>query len=248
MSSSLEGKTGMIAPNQSRQKQRVVIQFRLSEGETAQNISRRLKQVYGDGAIDYSTVTRWVKQINHKQEESAESDLCDRPRSGRPSSVHSSANIDQADTLIKENRCITINELAESLGVSAGCTVKIMDTLGYSNVCARWVPRQITEAHKQSRLGACFELLKYCHSDKTFLQQIVTGDETRVHHFEPDSKRASMEWRHPTSPRSKKFKFQQSSGKVMVTVFLDSVSAILVAFMSKEATINSDVYIDTLKK
>ena len=94
MSSSLEGKTGMIAPNQSRQKQRVVIEFLVSEGETAQNISRRLKQVYGDGAIDYSTVTRWVKRINDGQEETAESNFCNRLRSSRPSSAHSSANID----------------------------------------------------------------------------------------------------------------------------------------------------------
>ena len=191
----------MIAPEQSRQKQRVVIEFLLSEGEKAQNISRRLKQVYGDGAIDYSTVMRWVKRINDGQEEPAESDLCDRPRSGRPSSAHSSANIDQADALIKENRRITINELSESIGVTAGNAVKIMDILGYSKVCARWVPRQLTEAHEQSRLEACSELLEYCHSDKTFLQRIVTGDETWVHHFEPESKRASMEWRHPTSPR-----------------------------------------------
>ena len=83
---------------------------------------------------------------------------------------HSSANIDQADALIKENRCITVNELAESLGVSAGSAVKIMDSLRYSKVCARWVPRQLTEAHKQSHLEACSELLEYCHSDKTFLQ------------------------------------------------------------------------------
>ena len=34
----------------------------------------------------------------------------------------------------------------------------------------------------------------------------------------------------------------------MVTVFLDSVGVILVDFMSTEATINSDIYIDTLKK
>ena len=121
MSSSLEGKTGMIAPKQSWEKQRVVNEFLLLEGETAQSISRRLKQVYGDGAIDYSTVTRWVKRINDGQEEPAESDLCNRP-SGRPSSAYSSANIDQADGLIKENRCITINELAESL-VSAGSAV-----------------------------------------------------------------------------------------------------------------------------
>ena len=248
MSFSLEGKTGMNAPKQSRKKQRVVIEFLLSKGETAQNISKRLKQVYGDGVIDYSTVTRWVKRINDGQKEPAESDLCDRPKSGRPSSVHSSANIDQADALIKKNRRITINELAEPLGISAGSAVKITDTLGYSKVRARLVPRQLTEAHKQSRLEACFELLEYCHSDKTFLQRIVTGDETMVHHFEPESKRASMKWRHPTSPRSKKFKSQQSAGKVMVTVFWDSVGVILIDFMSKGATINSDVYIDTLKK
>ena len=90
-----------------------------------------------------------------------------RPRSSRPSSAHSSGNIDQADALIKENRCITINELAESLRVSAGSAVKIKDTLGYSKVCARWVPRQLTEAHKQSRLEACSEFLEYYHSDKT---------------------------------------------------------------------------------
>ena len=134
-------------------------------------------------AIDYSTVTRRVKRINDGLKEPAESDLCDRPRSGRPSFAHSSANIDQADALIKENRCITINDLAKSLGVSAGSAVKIMDTLGYSKVCARWVPRQLTEANKQSRLETCSELLEYCHSDKAFLQRIVTGDKTWVHHF-----------------------------------------------------------------
>ena len=85
----------MIAPKQSWKKQRVFIEFLLSEEKTAQNISGRLKQVYGDGAIDYSTVTMWVKRINDGQEEPTESDLCDRPRSGRPSSAHSSANIDQ---------------------------------------------------------------------------------------------------------------------------------------------------------
>ena len=111
--------------------------------------------------INYSTVTRWVKRINDGQEEHAESDLFHRPRSGRPSSAHSSANTNQADALIKENRRITINELAKLLGGSAGSAVKIMDTLGYSKVCAKSVSRQLTEAHKQSCLEACSELLKY---------------------------------------------------------------------------------------
>ena len=57
--------------------------------------------MYGDIAIDYSTVTRWVKRINHGEEEPAESH---RPRSGRPSSAHSSANFDQADALILKGK------------------------------------------------------------------------------------------------------------------------------------------------
>ena len=123
-----------------------------------------------------------------------------------------------------------------------------MDTLGYSKVCARWVPRPLTEAHKQFRLEVCSKLLEYCNSEKTFLQQIATGNDIWVHHFEPESKRPSMVWRHPASPRSKKFKSQQSVGKVIMTVFWVSVGVILVDFMSKGATINSDAYIDTLKK
>ena len=104
MSSSFEDKTGMIAPKQSRQKQRVVIQFLLSEGETAQNISRRLKQVYDDGAIDYSTVTRRVKRINNGQEESAKSDFCDWPRSGRPFLYPNIGIINQISKNILKNK------------------------------------------------------------------------------------------------------------------------------------------------
>ena len=115
---------------------------------------------------------------------------------------------------------------------------------GHSKVCAKW----LTEIHKKFCLEACSELPEYRHSDKTFLQRIVTGYETWVHHFEPESMRALMEWHLPISPRSKKFKSQQSAAKLMVTVFWDSVGVILIDFMSKGATINSDVYIDPLKK
>ena len=121
-----------------QKKQRVVIEILLPEAETAQNISRRLKQVYGECAINHSTVTRWVKQINDGQEEPAESDLCDKPRNGRPSSAYSSANIDQEDTLIRKNRRITINELAESLGVSKRSAVKIMNTWGIQKCVQGW--------------------------------------------------------------------------------------------------------------
>ena len=104
------------------------------------------------------------------------------------------------------------------------------------------------EDHKTERVRRCTQLLEHHHGDPTFLERIITGDETWVYHFEPESKRRSMEWCHPTSSRTKKFKAQNSAGKIMATVFLDSQGVILVDFLPKGKTINSEVYIETLRK
>ena len=123
------------------------------------------------------------------------------------------------------------DDIAERVGVSHGSAVNIVNELGFAKVCARWVPRQLLDFHKKARFEACSELIECHRSDKTFLSRIVTGDETWVHHYEPQSKRSSMEWRHPTSPRAKKFKSQRSAGKIMATVFWDIEGVILVDFM-----------------
>ena len=51
---------------------------------------------------------------------------------------------------------------------------------------------------------------------------------TLVHHFDPDSKMQSMQWKHPGSPPPKKFKRVSSAGKVMASVFWDSQGVIMI--------------------
>lgn len=51
------------------------------------------------------------------------------------------------------------------------------------------------------------------------MSRIVTGDEMWVHHHEPESKRQSMEWKHPGLAVVKEFGTQSLVGKVMLTVF-----------------------------
>jgi hypothetical protein len=58
-------------------------------------------------------------------------------------------------------------------------------------------------------------------TSRRFLERIVTGDETLVHHFEPESKAQSMAWKRPTSPMAKKFRSQPSADKIMLTLFWD---------------------------
>jgi hypothetical protein len=66
----------------------------------------------------------------------------------------------------------------------------------------------------------CSDLLSHYEAvGESFLSLIITGDETWIHHFEPETKRQSMEWHHPTFPRRKKFKVTPSAGKVMATDF-----------------------------
>jgi histone-lysine N-methyltransferase SETMAR len=76
------------------------------------------------------------------------------------------------------------------------------------------------------------------------LSTLVTGFGTWIHHFEPEMKRQSMEWHHTTSPRKKKFKAIPSASKIMATVFWDSEGTCC----PEEKKINSNVYVETLKK
>jgi hypothetical protein len=79
-----------------------------------------------------------------------------------------------------------------------------------------------------------------------FLEQIITTDETWVHHYEPGSKAQCVAWKCPTSPMAKKFKSQPSAGKIMLTLFLDMEGVILVCFIPKGETVNIQNCCDVL--
>jgi hypothetical protein len=52
--------------------------------------------------------------------------------------------------------------------------------------CARWVPRCLTEEHKNRRFEiALSQLQRFKEEGNEFLESIVTGDETWMHHFTP---------------------------------------------------------------
>jgi hypothetical protein len=59
---------------------------------------------------------------------------------------------------------------------------------------------ELTDEHKCMHFDTCsHHLARYCEGDN-LLQSIVTGDETWVHHYQPETEHKSMEWKHPSSP------------------------------------------------
>jgi hypothetical protein len=88
----------------------------------------------------------------------------------------------------------------------------------------------------------------YEEQGQAFLSRTVTGDETWVYHYTPQSKAESMTWKHPHSSVKMKFKTVQSPGKAMATVFWDVHGVLLVDFTPPGSTINAAAYEETLKR
>ena len=90
-------------------------------------------------------------------------------------------------------------------------------------------------------------LQRYTEEGDNFLNRIVTGDETWVLHYMPESKLQSMVWKYPQSPVRKKFRTAPYVHKVMLTAFWDCRGPlIMLDFMPRGSTINADRYCSTL--
>ena len=140
---------------------------------------------------------------------------------GHPSTSTTDDNIERVSDMVLLHRRLTIDEVANRLQISHGSAYELIhNRLGFHKFCARWFPKQLTMLHKQTRLDICQKNLdRYDKEYAAFLDRIITGDETRVHHYEPECKRQSMEWKHQKSPIRKEFKSQPSAGKLTLTVF-----------------------------
>ena len=86
--------------------------------------------------------------------------------------------------------------------------------LGMSKVSARWVPRLLTSDQKLTRLVMSEANLARFEADSDrFIERFLTQDESWFHHFKQETKKQSMQWKHPISPASKKARWCHSLEK-----------------------------------
>ncbi|UYV61594.1 hypothetical protein LAZ67_1005460 [Cordylochernes scorpioides] len=136
----------------------------------------------------------------------------DDERSGRAVTATDNAAVAAVRNVVEADRRVTIDEIMIRLppGIEIGCSSigSIMsDVLNFRKVCARWVPRLLSENHKQQRMEAARAFLEMHRRDGDQLfSRIVTGDESWVHHSTPEIKRQSMVWKKPEESAPKKAK------------------------------------------
>ena len=83
---------------------------------------------------------------------------------------------------------------------------------------------------------------------RAFHARFVTVDETWIHHWDPETKQESMQWKHPCSSPLKKFKTQPSAGKALATVFWDSKGMLMVDYKPADISITGAYYAYLMKQ
>ena len=96
--------------------------------------------------------------------------------------------------MVKAERRVHIKDIAQELDISFGSAFNIIyECLGYRKVSCRWVPKQLDDVMKGKQMIASLNhLQRYAEEGDNFLDSTVTGDETWVLHYTPESKQQSM--------------------------------------------------------
>ena len=228
-----------------QERNRAVIEYLLKKGLNAKEIHEDMVKTDSECAPSYATVKRWVIEFKHGRESLKDNDRC-----GAPVTVKTPEKISEVLAMVMKDRRFTVRHIGETLGLTSTTVYEILkNDLQMTKVSARWVPRLLTPEQKVIRMNQSRDNLALFNADpEDFHARFVTVDETWVHHFTPESKRSSMQWKHTDSPPPKKAKVTPSAGKVMATVFWDSEGIILMDFLEKGRTVTGQYYSSLLMK
>jgi histone-lysine N-methyltransferase SETMAR len=158
-------------------------------------------------------------------------------------------NIERVRQMLLQNRRLSLRWISEELGISKDSVSTIIhQDLGKRKICSHFVSHSLTDDQKETRMHTAGEFIDTCDQDPTFLQTIVTGDESWCCQYDPESKRQTMEWRSPSSPRPIKSRLQKSRIKTLIIAFFDSNGMIDQEFVPEGQTVNAEFYEAVLKR
>lgn len=227
-----------------RVEQRCCIKFCQRLGDTQTETIRKVQLAFGNDAMSVTQIKEWFNRFKDGRT-SVESD--ERP--GRPSTSRNPQVVEQVRKLIREDRRLTVRELADEVGISHGSADTILlEDLGMRRVAAKFVPKLLSPEQRQCRLDVAQDMLQTANADPDFLKTVITGDESWVYGYDPETKVQSSQWKSPQSPRPKKARQVRSKVKVMLTVFFDYRGVVHHEYAPEGQTVNKEYYCEVLRR
>ncbi|UYV72519.1 hypothetical protein LAZ67_9003524 [Cordylochernes scorpioides] len=172
-------------------KQRICIKFCVKLQISATDTFEMLNKAFPNNAPKRTTVFEW-----HSRFKAGRISIEDDPRQGHPTFQRTDENVQKITDLIKENPRTTLLELEQDTGISKTTIGRIVtEDLRLKKTPAKFIPRFLTNEQKLCRLATCEDMLEMTRTDPEWKDKIITGDETWVYGYDPETKRQSAEWR-----------------------------------------------------
>ena len=162
----------------------VCLGFCVKLGKSATETFEMIKKAFEDEAMSRSKTFKWHKRFIEGRE-----DINDDSRAGRPSTSRNVEMVAKIRKIIRSDRRMTIRELSSECNISFGsCQTILTEDLGMRRVCAKMVPKLLSQDQKNHRIEVCQSLKERTQNDPGFIKNVITGDETWVYGYDIETK------------------------------------------------------------
>jgi hypothetical protein len=112
------------------------------------------------------------------------------------------------------------------------------------------VPKNLTTEQNASRSDVCLDLVDRLEREQQFFSRVITGDESRILEYDPETKRQSREWHTANSPFPEKAKINKSKikSKLICFFFFESQGIIHKEYVPPGQTVNQTFFREVLEK
>jgi len=129
--------------------------------------------------------------------------------------------MEEVRAAVNQDRRRTIHDLCAEVGICYGSCQRILtEQLNMHRTAAKFVPRVLTHDQKDSRIAICQELKETVINNPTLLLNVITGDESIIYAYDPETKLQSLQWKSPGSSRPKKSTYAKKQIEVGAHLFL----------------------------
>ena len=167
-----------------------------------------------------------------------------------PKTSVTKANISAVKIVVEQDARLSVKDIASCTGISEGSVQTILKKrLGLRKVCDRWEPHLLTEEQKTQRLKCARELLKtYKSCNSRVISNLLTGDETWVHMFEPRRRADTKQWKRKDQKCPCIAKRTLSSKKMLYAIFFHSSGPVVQVPCPSDHTVTGRFYKNSVLK
>ena len=95
--------------------------------------------------------------------------------------------MEEVQRLVMQDHQISVRMISEAAGISIGTVDAILtEDLKLHKVCAKFMPKILYDDQRQFRVQCCTDILEVIEVDSSFLNNIVTFNESWVFTYDPE--------------------------------------------------------------